>query len=134
MSSPDIDNAQPIIDIDDSLPELPSIENEAQTSASSFAASTLSSKSFSVQGGILKRNVYGKNEVWEYFQVYDEKKFKTHAFCILSEKLKEKTKARLGVALNVIQDVCTRWWSTFSICERLLRLKKHLLSCTLMVT
>jgi hypothetical protein len=38
-------------------------------------------------------------------------------------KLKEKTKARLGVALSVIQDVCTRWWSTFNMCECLLHLK-----------
>ncbi len=38
-------------------------------------------------------------------------------------KLKEKTKAMLGVSLGVIQDVCTRWWSTFTMCERLLRLK-----------
>jgi hypothetical protein len=40
-----------------------------------------------------------------------------------TEKLKGKTKARLGVALTVIQDVMTRWWSTYSMCERLLRLK-----------
>ncbi len=40
-----------------------------------------------------------------------------------TQKLKEKSKARLGVALGVIQDVCTRWWSTYSRCERLLRLK-----------
>jgi hypothetical protein len=38
-------------------------------------------------------------------------------------KLKEKAKARLGVPLTVIQDVCTRWWSTYSMCERLIRLK-----------
>lgn len=40
-----------------------------------------------------------------------------------TSKLKEKAKARLGVPLTVIQDVCTRWWSTYSMCERLLRLK-----------
>ncbi len=38
-------------------------------------------------------------------------------------KLKEKAKARLGVPLTVIQDVCTRWWSTYSMCKRLIRLK-----------
>jgi hypothetical protein len=43
-----------------------------------------------------------------------------------TEKLKEKTKARLGVALTVIQDVVTRWWSTYSMCERLLRLRNIL--------
>jgi len=43
-----------------------------------------------------------------------------------TEKLKEKTKARLGTALTVIQDVVTRWWSTFSMCERLLRLRNTL--------
>jgi hypothetical protein len=43
-----------------------------------------------------------------------------------TEKLREKTKARLGVALAVIQDVITRWWSTYSMCERLLRLRNIL--------
>jgi hypothetical protein len=43
-----------------------------------------------------------------------------------TEKLKEKTKARLGSPLTVIQDVVTRWWSTFSMCERLLRLRNTL--------
>lgn len=38
-------------------------------------------------------------------------------------KLKEKSKARLGMALSVVQDVCTRWWSTYTMCERLYRLK-----------
>ena len=27
--------------------------------------------------------MHGKDEVWEFFQIYDEKKFRTHAFCIL---------------------------------------------------
>ena len=40
-----------------------------------------------------------------------------------TEKLKEKSKAMLGAALTVIQDVVTRWWSTFSMCERLLKLR-----------
>jgi len=40
-----------------------------------------------------------------------------------TDKLKDKTKARLGVALTVIQDVVTCWWSTYSMCEHLLRLK-----------
>jgi hypothetical protein len=43
-----------------------------------------------------------------------------------TEKLKEKSKSRLGVALTVVQDVVTRWWSTYSMCERLLRLKNTL--------
>ncbi len=34
-----------------------------------------------------------------------------------TEKLKEKTKARLGAALTVIQKVVTCCWSTFSMCE-----------------
>jgi hypothetical protein len=54
-------------------------------SASSVTASTLSAspQSFREQGGTLKRNVNGKNEVWTFFQIYDEKKFTTHAFCML---------------------------------------------------
>jgi hypothetical protein len=43
-----------------------------------------------------------------------------------SSKLKNKSKAMLGVSLTVIQDVCTRWWSTYRMCERLLRLKSVL--------
>ncbi len=43
-----------------------------------------SSKSFIEMGGTLKRNAHAtKNEVWTYFQVYNEKKFHTHAFCVL---------------------------------------------------
>ncbi len=34
-----------------------------------------------------------------------------------AEKLKEKTKARFGTALTVIQKVVTCCWSTFSMCE-----------------
>jgi hypothetical protein len=43
-----------------------------------------------------------------------------------TEQLKANTKARLGTALIVVQDVVTRWWSTFSMCERLLRLRNTL--------
>jgi len=42
-------------------------------------------------------------------------------------KLEEKTKAMLGAALTVVQDVCTHWWSTFSMCEHLVRMKNILL-------
>jgi hypothetical protein len=41
------------------------------------------SDAFREQGGTLKRNVNGKNKVWAFFQIYDEKKFTTHAFCML---------------------------------------------------
>ena len=52
---------------------------------SSVTASMLSEspQSFRKQGGTVKRNIQGKSEVWEFFQIYNEKKFKTHAFCIL---------------------------------------------------
>jgi hypothetical protein len=43
-----------------------------------------------------------------------------------TEKLKEKSKTRLGAALTVIQDVVTHWWSTYSMCEQLLHLKNIL--------
>jgi hypothetical protein len=43
-----------------------------------------------------------------------------------TEKLKEKTKARLGAPLTVIQDVVTCWWSTYSMCEQLLHLRNIL--------
>ncbi len=42
-----------------------------------------------------------------------------------TEKLKEKTKARLGTALTVIQDVVTCLWSTFSMCKWLLHLRNY---------
>jgi hypothetical protein len=38
---------------------------------------------FVSQGGTLKRNEKVTNEVWEYFGVYHEKNFRTHAFCLL---------------------------------------------------
>jgi hypothetical protein len=44
----------------------------------------------------------------------------------VTEKLKEKSKSRLGAALTVVQDFVTRWWSTYSMCERLLHLKNTL--------
>jgi hypothetical protein len=53
--------------------------------ASSVTASAISSVSFNAQGGTLKRNVKGKSDVWLYFQIYHEKKFHTHAFCLLCE-------------------------------------------------
>lgn len=61
------------------------VSDANSTSASSVTASTLSAspQSFREQGGTLKRNVNGKNEVWTFFQIYDEKKFTTHAFCML---------------------------------------------------
>jgi hypothetical protein len=31
----------------------------------------------------LKRNVKGKSDVWLHFQIYNEKKFNAHAFCLL---------------------------------------------------
>jgi hypothetical protein len=61
------------------------VSDANSTSASSVTTSTLSAspQSFREQGGTLKRNVNGKNEVWTFFQIYDEKKFTTHAFCML---------------------------------------------------
>ena len=61
------------------------VSDATSTSASSVTASTLLvlPQSFREQGGTLKRNVNGKNEVWAFFQIYDEKKFTTHAFCML---------------------------------------------------
>jgi hypothetical protein len=35
--------------------------------------------SFVDQGGTLERNVHGRNEVWSFFCVYNEKQFKMHA-------------------------------------------------------
>ena len=43
-----------------------------------------------------------------------------------TEKLKDKTKAMLGVSLAFIQDVMTHWWRTSSMLERLLKLKNLL--------
>jgi hypothetical protein len=59
--------------------------NEINTEASSFTPSALSSSSlsFRAQVGTLKRNVKGKSDVWLHFQIYNEKKFNAHAFCLL---------------------------------------------------
>jgi hypothetical protein len=51
-----------------------------------------------------------------------------------TEKLKQKTKARLGTELTVIQDVVTCWWSTFSMCEYLLHLRNSLTTMGLFLT
>ena len=72
MSSPSLDitdNSQPSIVIVDSRPESSTAETEALTSASSLTASAFSTQSFCLQGGTLKRNVHGKNEVWQFFQI-----------------------------------------------------------------
>jgi hypothetical protein len=38
------------------------------------------------RGGTLKRNEFSRNEVWQFFHVYKEKRFKQHVFCLLCEK------------------------------------------------
>ena len=61
--------------------ETVAVSNATSTSASSsLTASVLSEspQSFRKQGGTVKRNILGKNEVWEFFQIYNEKNFKTH--------------------------------------------------------
>jgi hypothetical protein len=81
-------NSQPHFDADATLPIAPApvlnvvVSNAASNSASSVTVSTLSVSPQSL-GGTLKRNVNGKSEVWQFFQVYEERKFMTHAFCIL---------------------------------------------------
>ena len=65
-------------------PSTVEVEASASTADSSFAISRISSESFIEKGGTLKRNANAtKNEVWQFFQVYNEKKFKTHVFCML---------------------------------------------------
>jgi len=60
------------------------VETEASTVDPSTAISRTASESFILKGGTLKRNANAtKNEVWQFFQVYNEKKFKTHAYCVL---------------------------------------------------
>jgi hypothetical protein len=57
--------------------------NATSTStSSSVTASVLSEspQSFRKQGGTVKRNIQGKNEVWEFFQIYNEKNFKNSCF------------------------------------------------------
>jgi hypothetical protein len=86
-------NSQPQPDANATLAQTPAlgpvltvdVSDATSTSASSVTASMLSAspQSFRKLGGTLKRNMYGKNEVWEFFQIYDEKKLTTHAFCIL---------------------------------------------------
>ena len=44
-----------------------------------------------------------------------------------TRKLREESKQRLGVEYTVIQDVCTRWWSTYAMGNRLLTLKDCIL-------
>jgi hypothetical protein len=56
-------------------------------SISTFASSTLDTIStFLDKGGSLRLNHLGTNEVWQYFRVYNEKRFKTHAYCGLCNK------------------------------------------------
>lgn len=65
------------------IDNLSASKRDAPTSASSFTTSTLSTMSFSEQGGTLKKNLHGKSDVWQFFQIYDEVKYTTHAFCAL---------------------------------------------------
>jgi hypothetical protein len=60
-------------------------QNEIITEALSSTPSALSSSSLSFceRGGTLKRNIKGKSDVWLHFQIYNEKKFNAHAFCLL---------------------------------------------------
>jgi hypothetical protein len=63
-------------------PSTVEVEAEASTVDSSCVIGRISSESFVEKGGTLKRNINAtKNEVWQFFQIYNEKKFHTHAFC-----------------------------------------------------
>ena len=47
-----------------------------------------------------------------------------HSLSTLRRQLKEKQAHRLR-PLNILQDVSTRWWSTFTMCDRLLVLRLY---------
>jgi hypothetical protein len=36
--------------------------------------------------GTLKRNEFGRKEVWQFFHIYNEKNYKQYVFCLLCEK------------------------------------------------
>ena len=86
-------NSQPQPDANATLAQTPAlgpvltvdVSDATSTSASSVTASMLSAspQSFRKLGGTLKRNMHGKDEVWEFFQIYNDKKFTVLAFCIL---------------------------------------------------
>ena len=86
LSNNDAASASPLTESEASSnpPSAVQFDVESSTVDSSIARSRISSESFIEKGGTLKRNANAtKNEVWQFFQVYNEKKFKTHVFCML---------------------------------------------------
>jgi hypothetical protein len=96
-SSSNHGNSQPseiIIDSTDNIgsvslsPITPNIANESESTISILPETTneSSDNTFIGRGGTVKRNEKASNEVWEYFRIYNEKHFRTHAFCVLCNK------------------------------------------------
>jgi hypothetical protein len=86
LSNNDAASALPLTESEASSnpPSAVQFDVESSTVDSSLARSRISSESFIEKGGTLKRNANAaKNEVWQFFQVYNEKKFRTHVFCML---------------------------------------------------
>jgi hypothetical protein len=66
----------------DSIPTSVSASGETSIqSTPTFARAT-----YVDRGGTLKRNELGRNEVWQFFRIYNEKHYKQYVFCLLCEK------------------------------------------------
>ncbi len=98
MSNPDADAPQPLPadEVADALmgtvlpgPIPIAMSGSSSPSISAFAPSVLSADTvitFLDKGGSLRLNHLGTNEVWQYFCVYNEKQYKSHAYCGLCNK------------------------------------------------
>ena len=64
----------------DSISISTSVSMLAATSAESTSTITFAHATYVDKGGTLKRNEFGRNEVWQFFRIYKEKRFKQHVF------------------------------------------------------
>ncbi len=98
MCDPDTPQPLPAIEVADALvgtvlsplmPNAMSGSSSSSPSISTFTSGVLPTDTVSAflnKGGSLRKNHLSINEGWQYFHVYNKKRFKSHTCCVLCNK------------------------------------------------